>query len=106
VDTAPVDPVIFNTVMKTTRRRRKFFFSTVLLYIPALVITHRLSPTDKSMGTVFGIWVFILIIATFLAAISRCPRCGNYFHIHGMTLLILRRCLHCQLHICANSTEN
>jgi hypothetical protein len=34
--------------------------------------------------------------------LSKCPRCGNYFHLHGMTLLILRKCLHCQLHINAD----
>jgi hypothetical protein len=34
--------------------------------------------------------------------LSKCPRCGNYFHLHGMTLLVLRKCLHCQLHISEN----
>jgi hypothetical protein len=86
-------------VMKKTRRRRKYFFGTVLIYIPALLVTYQFSPTNRAMGTVFGIWVVLLIISTFLAALCRCPRCGNYFHMNGITLLILRRCLHCQLHI-------
>lgn len=93
------DPVTYISVLKKTRRRRKFFFGTVLIYIPALLITHKISPTNRAMGTVFVIWVVILIIVTFLVALSKCPRCGNYFHLHGMTLLILRKCLHCQLHI-------
>jgi hypothetical protein len=99
VDNSPVDPVAYMAVLKKTRRRRKYFFATLLVYLPALLITNKISPTNKAMGTVFGIWVVALIITTFLAALSKCPRCGNYFHMHGMTLLILRKCLHCQLHI-------
>ncbi|MDA8430674.1 MAG: hypothetical protein M0T70_15590 [Geobacteraceae bacterium] len=99
MDYSPLDPATYQHVLKKTRRRRKYFFGTVLIYIPALVITYRISPTNRAMGTVFGIWVIMLIIVTALAALSRCPRCGNYFHMHGITLLILRRCLHCQLHI-------
>ena len=99
MDNIPVDPVKYMSVLKKTRSRRKMFFGTVLIYIPALLITHKISPTNRAMGTVFVIWVVILIVATFLVALSRCPRCGNYFHMHGITLLILRKCLHCQLHI-------
>jgi len=99
MENSPADPVVYMNVLKKTRRRRKYFFGTVLIYIPALLITHKISPTNNAMGTVFGLWIAILIISTFLAALSRCPRCGNYFHVHGMTLLILRKCLHCQLHI-------
>ncbi|MDD2851387.1 MAG: hypothetical protein PHY09_05715 [Desulfuromonadaceae bacterium] len=96
---SPIDSVKYAAVLKQTRMRRKFFFATILAYIPALLVTHKISPTNKAMGTVFGIWVVILIISTFLVALSKCPRCGNYFHMHGLTLLVLRKCLHCQLHI-------
>ncbi len=99
MDDNPVDPVAYMSVMKKTRRRRKYFFGTVLIYIPALLITHYISPTNRAMGTVFVMWVAMLIMVTFMVALSRCPRCGNYYHLHGMALLILRRCLHCQLHI-------
>jgi len=99
VDHNPLPPATYMHVMKKARLRRKLFFGTLLIYIPALVLTHHISPTNRAMGTLFGIWLVMLVIATFLAAVSRCPRCGNYFHVHGMTLLILRRCLHCQLHI-------
>jgi len=97
------DNSTYAAVMKKTRQRRKLFFGTVLAYIPAIIITHMISPTDLAMGTVFGIWVSLLIVVTFLVALSKCPGCGNYFHLHGMTLLILRKCLHCQLHI---NTDN
>lgn len=102
MDNGTVDQLAYTDVIKKTRRRRKYFFGTVLIYIPALLITHKISPTNRAMGTVFGIWVVFLIFSTFLVALSKCPRCGNYFHMHGMTLLILRKCLHCQLHISAD----
>jgi hypothetical protein len=95
----PDEKAAYAAVMKSTRRRRKYFFATLLLYIPALLATHAISPTNSAMGTLFGIWLVVLIVVTFLAALSKCPRCGNYFHMHGITLLILRKCLHCQLHI-------
>jgi hypothetical protein len=102
MDDNPVDPVAYMKVMKKTRRRRKYLFGTVLIYIPALLITNKITPTDRAMGTLFVIWVLFLIIFAFLAALSKCPRCGNYFHVNGITFLLLRRCLHCQLHINAD----
>lgn len=97
--TSSPEQAAYMAVMGKTRRRRKYFFATLLIYIPALWLIHGISPTDSAMGGLFAVWVVILIIATALVATSRCPRCGNYFHLHGMTFLVLRKCLHCQLHI-------
>lgn len=105
MEESQVDALQYMNVLKQTRRRRIYFFTTVLLYIPALLITYRISPTNMAMGTLFGSWVVVLIIVTFLVALSKCPRCGNYFHMHGMTLLVLRKCLHCQLHIKQSAYE-
>ena len=100
-----LDQTSYLAILKATRRRRACFFAIVLGYIPALLTVHHFSPTNRAMGTLFAIWVLLLIIATFLVALSRCPRCGNYFHLHGITLLILRKCLHCQLHIADTSYQ-
>ncbi len=102
MEKSQLEAIAYMNVLKKTRRRRKYFFFTVLIYIPALLIVHQISPTNRAMGTLFGVWLVILFIVTFLVALSKCPRCGNYFHLHGMTLLILRKCLHCQLHIKEN----
>ena len=99
MEESPVDLVEYKNVMKITRRRRKYFFGTMLIYIPAILVTYKIMPTNRAMGAVFGVWLIMLIYFTFLVALSKCPRCGNYFHMHGLTLLILRKCLHCQLHI-------
>lgn len=54
------------------------------------------------MLTAFLTWLALLMVTALWAAVCRCPRCGNYFHVNGMTMLFLRRCLHCQLHINAD----
>ncbi len=58
-----------------------------------------LTDSYKIIGTVFLAWVVLLAFFATMAASARCPRCGNYFHMHGMTLLYLRKCLHCQLYV-------
>jgi hypothetical protein len=88
--------------LRLIRKRRRYFFATVLIYVPAIWLIHSISPTTRTMSAALGIWVVILLFTTFWSALTRCPRCGNYFHVHGMTLLYLRRCLHCQLHVNAD----
>jgi len=105
LDNQPLDPALFTSVLKRMRRRRKYLFATVLMYVPAVVITHQIAPANSVMGTLFGVWLVFLVLFTALVAVCRCPRCGNYFHVHGMTLLILRRCLHCQLHIGSDTKQ-
>ena len=81
------------------RKRRMLLFLTVSLYIPLLFAVYAIWPSNKAMGIYFIIWLVFLIFFTFHSALLRCPGCGNYFHMHGMTLLYLRKCLHCQIHI-------
>jgi len=92
----------FGPALSLIRRRRKYFFCTILAYMPAMWAVNKLSPTYRSMGIAIGVWVVVLFTTAFMSAVMRCPRCGNYFHVHGMTLLYLRKCLHCQLHINAD----
>jgi hypothetical protein len=93
------DPVAFRQAMDLIRRRRKYFFATIILYMPLMWVANKISPTFRSMAITFGIWVVVLFITALYSALARCPRCGHYFHMNGMSLLYLRRCLHCQQHI-------
>lgn len=93
------DPVAFKQAMDLIRRRRKYFFATIILYMPLMWVANKISPTFRSMAITFGIWVVLLFITALYSALARCPRCGHYFHMNGMSLLYLRRCLHCQQHI-------
>ena len=101
-DTDQTDPEIFASAMRLIRRRRKYFFATVIAYMPAMWAVNKVFPSFRSMAITFVIWVVILFITALYSALARCPRCGNYFHMHGMSLLYLRRCLHCQLHVTAD----
>lgn len=92
--------------LSVIRKRRMLLFITVLLYIPLLMVVHTLWPTHLAMGIYFVIWFVVLICCTAYSALLRCPGCGNFFHMHGMTLLYLRKCLHCQLHINADKVSN
>lgn len=96
------DPAAFKQAMALIRWRRKYFFATIILYMPLMWGVSKISPTFRSMAISFGIWVAILFITALLSALARCPRCGHYFHMNGMSLLYLRRCLHCQLHVTAD----
>jgi hypothetical protein len=97
--TQQADPIAFQRGMALVRRRRKYFFATIIGYMPLMWLANKISPTFRSMAIAFGIWVVILFVTALLSALARCPRCGNYFHMHGMSLMYLRRCLHCQLSI-------
>ncbi len=91
--------------LRLVRRRRLYLWGVIGFYLPAMWLTLRVNPTYRALGTVFFVW-FVLLFATALAAaVAPCPRCGNYFHMHGMTLLPLRKCLHCQLHITADRKD-
>lgn len=85
--------------MKLLRRRRWYLWSVILIYLPLMWATLRLTPVFSVRAAVFAAWFVLLLVTALLAALVRCPRCGNYFHVHGMTFLCLRQCLHCQLHV-------
>lgn len=101
----PVDPATFTQVMATLRRRRIYFFATVIAYMPFMWAVSQVSSSFRSMTIGFIFWFILLFTVALISALARCPRCGNYFHMHGMSLLYLRRCLHCQLHISAKHAE-
>jgi hypothetical protein len=88
--------------LKKIRRRRWCLWAVILIYLPAMWVTLRLSSSMHAVGVVFGVWFVLLFTAAVVVAVARCPRCGNYFHMHGMTFLCLRKCLHCQLHLKAD----
>jgi len=92
----------YGSALSLIRRRRRYFFGTILIYMPAMWAVQKISPKYSSIAIAIGVWIVVLFVATLMSAITRCPRCGNYFHLHGMTLLYLRKCLHCQLHINAD----
>ena len=99
---SPLNPVELTTGLALIRRRRWYLWGAILIYLPALKLTMMLISSLQITLSVVGLWLLLSFALAFYAALARCPRCGNYFHMHGPTLLYLRKCLHCQLHLCAD----
>ncbi len=98
----PVSPVELGPGLKSIRKRRWFVWGIIIIYLPAMWTVLQLSGSFGATATAFVIWLILLCIIVTTAAVAKCPRCGNYFHMHGMTLLLVRKCLHCQLHVNAD----
>jgi hypothetical protein len=98
----PTDSAEFGAAMKKIRKRRLYLWGVILLYLPVMWTTLQLTQSYNKTAVAFVGWVLLLCIVATAAALARCPGCGNYFHMHGMTLLFLRKCLHCGVHINAD----
>lgn len=99
---APPTPIELANGLALIRRRRWYLWGAILIYLPLLKLTMLFSPSLHVALSVVGLWLFLSFSLALFAALARCPRCGHYFHMHGPTLLFLRKCLHCQLHLCAD----
>jgi hypothetical protein len=88
--------------LRIVRRRRWYLWWVIIGYYPLMKVTLHFTASFHQIMKVFAVWFVVMFTAAFAAALARCPRCGNYFHMNGMTFLILRRCLHCQLHVVAD----
>ena len=101
----PVDPATIAAGLRTIRKRRWYLWSLIIVYVPAIWTSLMLTGSDRATAVVFAVWIVLLIVAVWCVTSARCPRCGNLFHMHGITPLYLRRCLHCQLHVCEDKKK-
>lgn len=99
---ADEDPSLFRSGLAKIRRRRWFLWGVLIVYLPAMSTTQKITHSFQASLPVFFLWVLLLLFAMIYSALVKCPRCGKHFHVNGMTLLYLRRCLHCQLHLTAD----
>jgi hypothetical protein len=79
------------------RKRRWCLWAVILTYIPAIWLSLEITGSDRKTAVVFGVWVLLAAAASGAAAFSRCPRCGNYYHMMGLVPVWVRKCLHCGL---------
>ena len=99
-------PADFGPGLSRVRRRRWLLWFVLVAYLPTMWTTQRITHSfQKSLPVFFG-WILLLILATMISALAKCPRCGNYFHVNGMALFYLRKCLHCQLHLCEDKKKS
>lgn len=99
------DPSPIRGGLARIRKRRWMLWSVIIIYLPAMWTTQKITRSFHDSLPVFFLWFLILLLATGFSALARCPRCGNYFHLNGITLLYLRKCLHCQLHLNADRVK-
>jgi hypothetical protein len=92
----------FGPGLARIRRKRWLLWSVIILYLPTMWTTQKITHSFQASLPVFVVWFIVLLLVMGYSAIAKCPRCGQYFHVNGMTLLYLRRCLHCQLHLKAD----
>lgn len=104
-ETGIVDKNMLKSGLKKIRRRRWCLWLIILFYLPIMAVAMKLLPSFTAVMGIFALWFILMFSIALIAAVARCPKCGNYFHLHGMTLLYLRKCLHCQLHVCADKTS-
>ena len=92
------DKALLQQGLHTVRRRRWYLWLIILVYMPLMMTAVKFS----SAVAAFLSWCLVMVVIVGYSALARCPRCGNYFHMHGLSMLYLRKCLHCQLHVCAD----
>ena len=90
-----VDPSLLRRGLARIRRRRLLLWFLLIVYLPTMWTTQQITHSFNKSLPVFFIWFLLLLFVMALSAIAKCLRCGNYFHVNGMTLLYLRNCLHC-----------
>ena len=96
------DRAVLGRGLAKVRRRRWLLWSVLIVYLPTMWTTQKITHSFNDSLPVFFIWFLVLLAVMAFSAVVRCPRCGNYFHVNGMILLYLRNCLHCQLHLTAD----
>ncbi|WP_224956700.1 hypothetical protein [Geomonas subterranea] len=92
--------------MAAVRKRRWCLWIVLIVYLPTMYVTQRITHSFSGSMPVFFAWFAVLLCVMFYSATARCPRCRNYYHMQGMALLYLRKCLHCQLPLNADKGDS
>ncbi|GFO66624.1 hypothetical protein GMLC_02030 [Geomonas limicola] len=100
------DPAVIARGLRRIRLRRWALWTVLIIYLPTMWSAQQITRSFQGALPVFFAWVLLLIVATAWSATVRCPRCGNYYHVNGLMLLYLRRCLHCQLPLAADHKKS
>jgi len=103
-DDNPTDPAAIHQGLVKIRKCRWILWSTLIIYVPGLVVALQLKLSGATMTKLFGFWVILLCVAVGMATVVKCPRCRNTFHTHGPTFLPVRKCVHCGLPVNADKT--
>jgi len=87
----------FDEQLKQIRHKRMQLWAVFISYLPVIGITLSVSEGNLAPAMVCIIWIILAAIGGMRVSFSRCPRCGNLFHMRGAGTSWGRRCRHCQL---------
>ncbi|QXE93014.1 hypothetical protein KP001_04725 [Geomonas subterranea] len=101
-----MEPAVIASGLAAVRKRRWCLWIVLIVYLPTMYVTQRITHSFSGSMPVFFAWFAVLLCVMFYSATARCPRCRNYYHMQGMALLYLRKCLHCQLPLNADKGDS
>lgn len=83
--------------LEEIRRMRRMAWIVFFLFVPVIMLADLL-PGDIVAPLVMGVWIILFCFSGFRVWLSRCPRCGERFHVKTWWHNIFaRNCLHCRL---------
>jgi|SRR5579859_803838 len=92
--------------LRLIRRRRFWLWFFVLTGLPAIWMAKRITHAGIGALAATIIWVAAILWCTSRVALSRCPRCGGYFHSKTGSALAphisARGCVRCGLPVGAD----
>ena len=83
--------------LKTIKRKRIQLWLVFITYLPAIGFALKLSSDNVGPAMVAIVWVIAAGTAGVRVSLSRCPQCGNLFHMQGISTSWGRSCRHCKL---------
>lgn len=78
------------------RNRRMFLWLVFASYIPAIWFALKIGG-DTLAAVVAILWLSMSATGGVLVSFAICPRCGNRFHMKGISTSWGSRCVHCKL---------
>ncbi|PLX97048.1 MAG: hypothetical protein C0622_13745 [Desulfuromonas sp.] len=91
--------------LKKIRGRRWLLWLLIIAYMPIMLTAMRMENSGQAIVIAFALWVLLLIVVVAMMALVRCPRCGNCYHMSGITFRPVRKCFSCGLPLNADKKK-
>lgn len=79
------------------KRKRLFLWSVFASYIPAIILAQVITTGNWLSYVVAILWLLLAGLGGILVSFSRCPACGQLFHMRGVVTYWGKKCQHCGL---------
>ncbi len=85
----------FSGQLRRIRFRRRLLWGVFLSYLPAVWLATRLVGEQWAGFALTLLWLVAAGAAGVGVSLSRCPLCGELFHMEGLMTSWSGRCVHC-----------